>query len=111
MMNRNKLALVIALIFSVGVVAGGIAYAQEALAPPVLDENQIQGPPPAHLHFLSMAARFLAFMPKKLPKRTWAAMACVKPAALRDPGRKGSAAEKAGLKKERCNPSALTASR
>jgi serine protease Do len=40
-MTRNKLALVIALILGVGVIAGGIVYAQESAAPLALDD---QGP-------------------------------------------------------------------
>jgi serine protease Do len=39
-MTRNKLALVIALILGVGVIAGGIVYAQESAAPLALDDQE-----------------------------------------------------------------------
>ena len=39
-MTPKKLALIIALILSVGVVAGGIAYAQQAAAPEAFFEAQ-----------------------------------------------------------------------
>jgi len=101
MMNRNKLALVIALIFSVGVVAGGIAYAQEALAPPVLDENQDPGAAPSTFTFFVDGGAFLGVHAEEITKEN---MGRYGVREARGVGViqvvKGSAAEKAGLKKD-----------
>jgi serine protease Do len=101
MMNRNRLALVIALIFSVGVVAGGIAYAQEALAPPTLDENQDPGAAPRTFTFFVDGGAFLGVHAEEITKEN---MARYGVREARGVGViqvvKGSAAEKAGLKKD-----------
>ena len=101
MMSRNKLALVIALIFSVGVVAGGIAYAQEALAPPVLDENQDPGAAPSTFTFFVDGGAFLGVHAEEITKEN---MGRYGVREARGVGViqvvKGSAAEKAGLKKD-----------
>ncbi len=39
-MTRNKLALLVALILGVGVIAGGIVYAQESVAPLAVDDQE-----------------------------------------------------------------------
>jgi len=101
MMNRNRLALVIALIFSVGVVAGGIAYAQEALAPPALDENQDPGAAPRTFTFFVDGGAFLGVHAEEITKEN---MGRYGVREARGVGViqvvKGSAAEKAGLKKD-----------
>lgn len=100
MMTRNKLALVIALIFSVGVVAGGIASAQEALAPPALDENQDPAAPRTFSFFVDGGA-FLGVHAEEITKEN---MGRYGVREARGVGViqvvKGSAAEKAGLKKD-----------
>jgi len=101
MMTRNKLALVIALIFSVGVVAGGIAYAQEALAPPVLDDNQEPGDTPGTFSFFFDGGAFLGVHAEEITKEN---MGRYGVREARGVGVlqvvKGSAAEKAGVKKD-----------
>jgi membrane-associated protease RseP (regulator of RpoE activity) len=101
MMTRNKLALVIALIFSVGVVAGGIAYAQEALAPPALDEGQEPGDTSRTFTFFFDSGGFLGVHAEEITKENMGRY------GVRDTRGvgviqvvKGSAAEKAGLKKD-----------
>ena len=99
MMTRNKLALVIALIFSVGVVAGGIAYAQEALAPPALDDSQEPGTTPGAFTFFVDGGAFLGVHAEEITKEN---MGRYGVREARGVGVirvvKGSAAEKAGLK-------------
>jgi membrane-associated protease RseP (regulator of RpoE activity) len=101
MMTRNKLALVIALIFSVGVVAGGIAYAQEALAPPALDDSQEPGTTPGAFTFFVDGGAFLGVHAEEITKEN---MGRYGVREARGVGVirvvKGSAAEKAGLKKD-----------
>jgi membrane-associated protease RseP (regulator of RpoE activity) len=101
MMTRNKLALVIALIFSVGVVAGGIAYAQEALAPPALDETQEPGDTPGTFSIFFDGGAFLGVHAEEITKENMGRYAMRE---ARGVGVlqvvKGSAAEKAGLKKD-----------
>jgi membrane-associated protease RseP (regulator of RpoE activity) len=101
MMTRNKLALVIALIFSVGVVAGGIAYAQEALAPPALDDTQEPGDTPGTFSLFFDGGAFLGVHAEEITKENMGRY------GMRDARGvgvlqvvKGSAAEKAGLKKD-----------
>jgi membrane-associated protease RseP (regulator of RpoE activity) len=100
-MTRNKLAVVIALIFSLGVVAGGIAYAQEALAPPALDENQEPGDTPGTFNFFFDSGAFLGVHAEEITKEN---MGRYGMREARGVGVlqvvKGSAAEKAGLKKD-----------
>jgi membrane-associated protease RseP (regulator of RpoE activity) len=101
MMTRNRLALVIALIVLVGVVAGGIAYAQEALAPPTLDENQDPGAAPRTFTFFVDGGAFLGVHAEEITKEN---MGRYGVREARGVGViqvvKGSAAEKAGLKKD-----------
>jgi len=101
MMTRNKLALVIALIFSVGVVAGGIAYAQEALAPPALDDSQEPADTPGAFTFFVDGGAFLGVHAEEITKEN---MGRYGVREARGVGVirvvKGSAAEKAGLKKD-----------
>ncbi len=101
MMNRNRLTLVITLIFSVGVVAGGIAYAQEALAPPALDENQDPGAAPRTFTFFVDGGAFLGVHAEEITKEN---MGRYGVREARGVGViqvvKGSAVEKAGLKKD-----------
>lgn len=100
-MTRNKLALLIALIFSAGVVAGGIAYAQEALAPPALDEGQEPGDAPRTFSFFFDSGAFLGVHAEEITKEN---MGRYGVREARGVGVlqvvKGSAAEKAGLKKD-----------
>lgn len=99
-MTRNKLALVVASILSVGVVAGGIAYAQEALAPPALEEAQEPGTPSTFTFFVDGGA-FLGVHAEEITKEN---MGRYGVREARGVGVtqvvKGSAAEKAGLKKD-----------
>ena len=101
MMTRNKLALVIALIFSVGVVAGGIAYAQEALAPPAFDDWQEPGDTPHTFTFFVDGGAFLGVHAEEITKEN---MGRYGVREARGVGVtqvvKDSAAEKAGLKKD-----------
>jgi membrane-associated protease RseP (regulator of RpoE activity) len=101
MMTRNKLALFIALILSVGVVAGGIAYAQETLGPPALDENQDPGAAPRTFTFFVDGGAFLGVHAEEITKEN---MGRYGVREARGVGViqvvKGSAAEKAGLKKD-----------
>ena len=101
MMTRNKLALVIALIFSIGVVAGGIAYAQEVLAPPALDEGQEPGGTAHTFNFFFEGGGFLGVHAEEITKEN---MGRYGVREARGVGViqvvKGSAAEKAGLKKD-----------
>jgi len=101
MMTRNKLALLIALIFSVGLVAGGIAYAQEALAPPALDDSQEPGDTPGAFTFFVDGGAFLGVHAEEITKEN---MGRYGMREARGVGVlqvvKGSAAEKAGLKKD-----------
>jgi membrane-associated protease RseP (regulator of RpoE activity) len=101
MMTRNKLALVIALIFSVGLVAGGIAFAQEALAPPALDDSQEPGSTPGAFTFFVDGGAFLGVHAEEITKEN---MGRYGMREARGVGViqvvKGSAAEKAGLKKD-----------
>ena len=101
MMNRTKLALVIALIFSVGVIAGGIAYAQEVLAPPTLDDSQEPGATPGEFTFFIDGGAFLGVHAEEITKEN---MGRYGVREARGVGVtqvvKGSAAEKAGLKKD-----------
>jgi serine protease Do len=101
MMTRNKLAVIIALIFSVGVVAGGIAYAQEALAPPALDDTQEPGDTPGTFSLFFDGGAFLGVHAEEITKENMGRY------GMRDARGvgvlqvvKGSAAEKAGLKKD-----------
>jgi len=101
MMTRNRLALVIALIFSVSVVAGGIAFAQEALAPPALDDSQDPGAAPRTFTFFVDGGAFLGVHAEEITKEN---MGRYGVREARGVGViqvvKGSAAEKAGLKKD-----------
>jgi len=106
MMNRNKLALVIALIFFSRrrCRRNCLCSGSPGAAGPGRESGSRAAP--AHLHFLSMAARFLAFMPKKITKENMAAMACVKARGVGgDPGRQGQRRRKSRLEERRCNPS------
>jgi membrane-associated protease RseP (regulator of RpoE activity) len=101
MMTRNRLALLIALIFSAGLVAGGIVYAQEALAPPALNENQEPGAAPRAFTFFVDGGAFLGVHAEEITKEN---MGRYGVREARGVGViqvvKGSAAEKAGLKKD-----------
>ncbi len=101
MMTRNRLALVIALIFSVGLIAGGISYAQEALAPPALDDDQDPGVTPRTFTLFADGGAFLGVQAEEITKEN---MARYGVREARGVGVwqvvKGSAAEKAGLKKD-----------
>ncbi len=101
MMTRNKLALVIALIFSVGVVAGGIAYAQEALAPLAMYDTQEPSDTPGTFTLFFDGGAFLGVHAEEITKEN---MGRYGMREARGVGVlqvvKGSAAEKAGLKKD-----------
>src|SRR5260370_25834304 len=53
-MTPKKLALIIGLMLGVGVIAGGIVYAQQAAAPQALLETQEPATPPASRVFSTM---------------------------------------------------------
>jgi serine protease Do len=104
MMTRNKLALVAALILSLGVVAGGIAYAQETLAPPdmeAIEEGQEPGADPSTFTFFVDGGAFLGVHAEEITKEN---MGRYGVRETRGVGVtqvvQGSAAEKAGLKKD-----------
>jgi membrane-associated protease RseP (regulator of RpoE activity) len=104
MMTRNKLALVAALILSLGMVAGGIAYAQEALAPPAIEaieEGQEPGADPSIFTFFVDGGAFLGVHAEEITKEN---MVRYGVRETRGVGVtqvvQGSAAEKAGLKKD-----------
>jgi serine protease Do len=99
-MTRNKLALVIALILGVGVIAGGIVYAQESAAPLALDD---QGPATTDRSFsiLLDGGTFLGVGTEDINKENMGRYGMHE---VRGVGvtlvRKDSPAEKAGLKKD-----------
>ncbi len=102
MMTRKKLALVIALILSIGVIAGGIAYAQETLAPMALiDQEQDPSDTPGTFSFFFDSGAFLGVHAEEITKEN---MARYGMREARGVGVtqvvKDSAAEKAGLKKD-----------
>jgi membrane-associated protease RseP (regulator of RpoE activity) len=101
MMTRNRLALLFALIFAATIVAGGIVYAQEALAPPAVDESQDPGAVPRTFTFFVDGGAFLGVHAEEITKENMGRY------GLREARGvgviqvvKGSAAEKAGLKKD-----------
>jgi predicted metalloprotease with PDZ domain len=105
MMTRNKLTLVIALISSIGVLAAGIAYAQEAVAPPTreeaLEEAQEPSDTPRTFSFFVDGGAFLGVHAEEITKEN---MGRYGARDTRGVGVtqvvKGSAAEKAGLRKD-----------
>jgi len=101
-MTRNKLALLIALIVGAGVVAGGIAYAQEASTPQELFEDQEPGAAETPRSFsLFVDGGFLGVYAEEINKENYARYGLRE---VRGVGItqvvKGSPAEKAGLKKD-----------
>ena len=104
MMTRNKLALIAALVLSLGVVAGGIVYAQEAVAPPAvetLEEGQEPGDTTRTFSLFVDGGAFLGVHAEEITKEN---MGRYNMREARGVGVtqvvKGSAAEKAGLKKD-----------
>ena len=99
-MTRNKLALLIALILGVGVIAGGIVYAQESAAPVALDD---QGPATTDRSFsiLLDGGAFLGVGTEDITKENMGryGMREVRGAGVTQVI-KDSPAEKAGLKKD-----------
>jgi len=104
-MMTRKFALVIALVLSVGVIAAGIAYAQEAVAPQALEEalEELQEPGnnPGTFTFFFDSGAFLGVHAEEITKENMGRY------GLRDTRGvgvtqvvKGSAAEKAGLRKD-----------
>ena len=100
-MTRNKLALVIALILGTAVVAGGIAYAQEALAPPAVEEAQEPGSTEPSFDLLFDGGSFLGVYAEEINKENIGRYGLRE---VRGVGVtqvvKDSPAEKAGLKKD-----------
>lgn len=104
MMTRNKLALIAALVLSLGVVAGGMVYAQEAVAPPAvetLEEGQEPGDTTRTFSLFVDGGAFLGVHAEEITKEN---MGRYNMREARGVGVtqvvKGSAAEKAGLKKD-----------
>src|SRR5882762_7674089 len=99
-MTRNKLALLIILVLALAVVAGGIAYAQEAAAPRIFDD---QDPPTADRSFsiLVGGGAFLGVGTEDISKENMAryGMREVHGVGVTQV-QKDSPAEKAGLKKD-----------
>ena len=102
-MTRNKLALVIALIVAAGVIAGGIAYAQEASTPPDVLEVQEPDAPETQRSFSLFVegGAFLGVYAEEINKENYARYGLRE---VRGVGVtqvvKGSPAEKAGLRKD-----------
>lgn len=103
-MTRNKLALIAALVLSLGVVAGGVVYAQEALAPPAIEaieEGQEPGDTARTFSLFVDGGAFLGVHAEEITKEN---MGRYNMREARGVGVtqvvKGSAAEKAGLKKD-----------
>jgi serine protease Do len=101
-MTRNKLALVIALVLGVGVIAGGIAYAQESTAPlAVLEALDDQEPADRSFSLLINGGAFLGVGTEDITKENMGryGMREVRGAGVTQV-MKDSPAEKAGLKKD-----------
>jgi C-terminal processing protease CtpA/Prc len=100
-MTRNKLALIMALILGVGVIAGGIVYAQEAAAPLVALEAQEPATADRSFSFLLEGGAFLGVGTEDISKENMAryGMREVRGAGVTQVV-KDSPAEKAGLKKD-----------
>jgi serine protease Do len=103
-MTRNKLALIIALILGVGVIAGGIAYAQESTAstaPMALFADDDQEPADRSFSLFLAGGAFLGVGTEDITKEN---MARYGMREVRGVGvtrvEKDSPAEKAGLKKD-----------
>src|ERR1700730_16692307 len=70
-MTRNKLALVISLILGVGMLAGGIVYAQQALDSPELTEMQEPGTAPRSFSLFVDGGAFLGVSAEEINKENF----------------------------------------
>src|SRR5258708_1997695 len=100
-MTRNKLALILALIIGIGVIAGGIVYAQEAAAPLAALEAQEPATADRSFSFLMDGGAFLGVGTEDISKENMGryGMREVRGAGVTQVVR-DSPAEKAGLKKD-----------
>ncbi len=100
-MTRNKLALILALILGVGVIAGGIVYAQEAAAPLAAQEAQEPATTDRSFSFLIDGGAFLGVGTEDISKENMGryGMREVRGAGVTQVV-KDSPAEKAGLRKD-----------
>jgi serine protease Do len=100
-MTRNKLALLMALILAVGVIAGGIVYAQEAAGPLAAPETQEPATADRSFSFLIDGGVFLGVGAEDISKENMGryGMREVRGAGVTQVV-KDSPAEKAGLKKD-----------
>ena len=100
-MTRNKLALVLGVILGAGMIAGGIAYAQESAAPPTLFDEQEPGAADRTFSLFVDGGAFLGVGTEDITKEN---MARYGMREVRGVGVtqviKDSPAEKAGLKKD-----------
>ena len=100
-MTRNKLALVLALVLGVGVIAGGIVYAQESTAPLAALDAQEPATTDRSFSFFLGAGAFLGVSAEDISKEN---MGRYGMREVRGVGvtqvTKDSPAEKAGLKKD-----------
>ncbi len=98
-MTRNKLALIMAVILGVGVIAGGIVYAQETAAPPATLEAQEPATADRSFSFLMDGGAFLGVGTEDISKENMVryGMREVRGAGVTKVV-KDSPAEKAGLK-------------
>ena len=100
-MTRNKLALVLALVLGVGVIAGGIAYAQESNAPLAALDDQEPATTDRSFSFMIDGGAFLGVGTEDISKENLAryGMREVRGVGVTQVI-KDSPAEKAGLKKD-----------